>query len=275
MKTLSDLTLQDTHVFLAVFMRVSVIFSVVPIFGDRMVPSHLKILFSLLLTILSFPSLLQLQSMKTQDLDLWGGSMSQIALLVGQEVFLGLLLGFTAKMTFDGMTFGGNLMGSFMGFSSATLFDSHQESHTDVVAKFQTTLCLLIFLAIDGHHELIRSTVGSFQLIGVGQSVFRPSLAQHLIGVSGQIISFGVKIASPLSLSLLITHLSFGLIGKNMPQLNIFSLSTGISAILGFVVLYVILPDFNGLIVNAFEKMFADMIQIFQLTQPVEDINIG
>ena len=55
-----------------------------------------------------------------------------------------------------------------MGFSTASTYDPHQESQTQVVAQIQMAIAMLLFLALDGHHLMLRASLESYRIVGVG-----------------------------------------------------------------------------------------------------------
>ena len=49
-----------------------------------------------------------------------------------------------------------------MGFSTASQYDAHQESQSQVVAQIQMAIAILLFLALDGHHLMLRASLSSY-----------------------------------------------------------------------------------------------------------------
>ncbi|MBI4924704.1 MAG: flagellar biosynthetic protein FliR, partial [Bdellovibrio sp.] len=167
----------------------------------------------------------------------------------------GFVLCFVAKLSFDTIQFGANLIGNFMGFATANYYDPHQESQTQVVAEFHMALAILIFLALDGHHFMLRSVLNSYQIVGLGKAEITGALGQKLIEQTTQVILFGVQLAAPMAISLFAVNIVFGVLAKSMPQLNILVLSFSVSILVGFLVLLLGITDFQVAAGNILERM--------------------
>jgi flagellar biosynthetic protein FliR len=242
--------------FFAVLVRFSILFAVLPFVGDRVVPAPVKVLLALAVSIALFPALVATGRVKPVEAAFWGSSASGIIGTVALEVMVGLLLGFVAKLIFDGISFGANLVGNFMGFASASVFDPHQESQTEVIAQIQTTVAMLIFLALDGHHLMLRASLDSYRIVGLGRASFGASVGQRLIQMTGETLRFGIQIAAPVAVAIFSVNITFGVLSKAMPQLNIFMLSFAITSIVGFVVMFLSVPEFQGEVGILYGKMW-------------------
>jgi len=247
--------------FFAVLVRYSVLFSVLPFVGDRHVPNSVKVLLSLSVTLALFPALVSSGEVKPGEALIWGAQAGSIAGTIAMEVIIALVLGFTARMIFESINFGANLVGNFMGFAAASSYDPHQESQSQIIAQLQMAIAMLIFLAIDGHHLMLRAALDSYQWAGIGgrgvfgQIQFNPAFSQKLVEVTGQVFKFGIQIAAPVAICIFAVNVAFGVVAKAMPQLNILVLSFAVTTLLGFAALFMSLPEFTGAVSNLFGRM--------------------
>src|SRR5689334_15350346 len=131
---LFNVNVEEILTFFAVLVRCSVLFSIVPMIGDRVVPSVVKILLALAVSVVLFPSLVGSGYVRPYEAQIWGRTTSTLVGTVLSEVILGLILGYTARLVFDAISIGSNLIGNFIGFSAANIYDPHQESQTEIVA---------------------------------------------------------------------------------------------------------------------------------------------
>ncbi len=237
---------EEMLTFFAVLVRYSVLFALIPFVGDRFVPAPVKVLLALSVTMVAFPQLVHTGVVNVEAAKAWGASVSGITTTLGLEALFGLTLAFVARLTFDAIVFGANLSGHFMGFAAASSYDPHQETQTQVVAEVQLALAMMLFLAIDGHHLLIRSTIDSYGTVGIGAFQVTKSFAQVLIKMTADVITFGVQIAAPVAVSLFAVNVAFGVMSKAMPQLNVLVLSFAVTALVGLLVLGLGLPEFQA-----------------------------
>jgi flagellar biosynthetic protein FliR len=236
--------------FFAVLVRYSVLVAVLPIVGDRFVPVMVKVLLALAFSLALFPSLVARGLIVPVDALTWGSSAGGIAGTMGAEVLFGLVLGYVGRLTFDAVSFGGNLVGSFMGLSIASTYDPHQESQTQVAAEVQLAIATLAFLAMDGHHWMLQAALDSFKVIGIGGLLHAPGngFSQHfvdvLIRLTTQVLTIGLQLSAPVAVTLFGVNVAFGVMSKAMPQLNILVLSFAASALVGLAVMFLTVPEF-------------------------------
>lgn len=252
--------------FFAVLVRYSVLVSVLPFVGDRFVPGPVKVLLALAMTLVLFPMLVARGQIHPTLALTWGASTGGIAGVIATEVMVGLVLGYVSRFIFDTINFGGNLVGTFMGFASASTFDPHQETQTQIVAELQMAIAMLIFLAVDGHHLMLRASLDSYKILGLGgmggaatngvlvNGGFNAAFGEKIVEISGHVIKFGIQLAAPVAISLFAVNVAFGVMAKTMPQLNILVLSFAVSALVGLLVLFLSVGEYTGAVASVFER---------------------
>lgn len=259
--------LQELLTFFAVLIRYSVLLSVLPFLSDKTIPAILKVLFSFCISLVMFPVLVSSHLIDPREAIIWGGSVSGVVGTVFLEALLGLLLGFVGRLIFDSIQFGANLVGTFMGFSSASIYDPHQESQTDIVARLQVILAMLLFLTLDGHHLMLSAVLNSYRWVGLAQFQISWALSQKLIEMTAEVFQLGLQISAPVALSVFSIHTVFGILSKAMPQLNVFVLSFAVIALMGFVVLYLSLDEFQSFSHELFERLAEWLLIVMRVIQ--------
>jgi len=241
-----NFNVEELMSFFAVLVRYSVLIGVLPFVGDKFIPGPAKVLLALAISIALFPALVNSGQVRTGDALVWGATPAGIVGTITMEILFALVLGFTARLVFDAIHFGSNLVGNFMGFAIASAYDPHMESQSQVVAEIQIALAMLIFLAIDGHHLMLRASLDSYRLVGVGRaSLMDPLFHQRLIEMTGQVVKLGIQLAAPIAVSLFAVNVGFGVMAKAMPQLNILVLSFAVTALIGLLAMWIGLPEFQ------------------------------
>ena len=109
----------------------------------------------------------------------WG--LGQLTLSVGRELGLGLVVGFGSKFMFEAFALAGTFAGRQMGFAMADLIDPVTSAPQSMVGQFWALLAILLFLAVDGHHFLIRFMIQNFQFIPLGVGHLGPGTCRLVI----------------------------------------------------------------------------------------------
>lgn len=236
---------EEMMTFFAVLVRYSVLFSLLPIVGDRMVPAPVKILLSISVSFVLFPGLVKMGLVRPADAVIWAATTGGIVTTLGSELLVGLVLGFTSKLVFDAIHIGANIAGSAMGFAMASTFDPHQETHTITVAEIQMAVAMLAFLALDGHHLILRAALESYQFCGLGQAAVGNLLQERIIDITATVFKFGIQLSAPVLIVMFGVNVAFGVFSKSMPQMNILILSLSITAFAGIMVMLLTAPEFQ------------------------------
>lgn len=258
----------EVMTFFAVLIRFSTLFSILPFLGDRYVPMPVKVLFSLAVTVALYPALVSGGEVNPSEAYVWSSSTSMIITTITFEMLFALILGYVAKLTFDAINLGGNLVGNFMGFGMANTYDPNQDSQTQVISEFHIAIAMMIFLALDGHHLMLRAALHSYHFLGIGGmiGVFKAGLpgnfAQKLIEFTQYVVQFGVQMAAPVALSLFAVNVVFGVMAKAVPQLNVLVLSFSVTALIGLVIMFLNVGEFGEVTTQITSKLYAWMMEM-------------
>ncbi len=245
-------------VFLLAFFRIAAIIMVMPIFGYITVAGRIRLVLAFSLTIFVLPLI--------SEINLAPPSTLAMVLLISREVLIGLIIGFGARLIFEGLNMAGNFVGYQMGLTIATVIDPTSQEEAPIIGQFWFLLSMIYFFAIDGHHFFIQVLTGQFRLIPLTAGQFNPAIGRHLIQGGSQIFVTAVKLAAPVLVLLLVVDTALALVARVMPQINIFivalplKIGVGIFAIISslsifqllFGVFYNNLTDYLKTIISMF-----------------------
>jgi len=219
-------TVQQMLVCLA---RVAAIITSMPVFGTNMVPMRAKIALAIMLTILVFPVV---------DINLSGVAFTTLAMgiLMANEVILGAMIGFVARLIFTAVEFGGTVVGYQMGFAAANVYDPQNQRQISLMSQFQNVFAILVFLAIDGHHIFLRTLVASYDLVPPGFLDLSGPAVPYIVELMSGMLVLAVRFSAPVLAVLLLSGLILGIMSRVFPQLNVFLLSFPINIGLAFII---------------------------------------
>jgi flagellar biosynthetic protein FliR len=213
--------------FLLTLMRVSLVVFLLPFYGGDTLPVMVKAFVCLVLTMalwphLSFPG-------ELMPAHPWG-----IALILLNELILGLMLGLCVAFIFTGIQTGGEIMGFQMGFTMVTLADPLSGAQVSITSHLLYMVALLIFLALDGHLVLLRGLADSFAIIPPGGLTVGGQLTGSVLELSALMFSVAVQIAGPIIAALFMVELALALMGRAAPQMNLLTLGFPLKIAVGF-----------------------------------------
>jgi flagellar biosynthetic protein FliR len=159
---------------------------------------------------------------------------SVIAFTVGciREIVIGAALGAGFLIAYAATQVAGRILDTQMGFGIASLFNPSAGTISPLTGTLFGMVAVSIFLAMDGHHVLIRALALSVEASPPGASL--PAAAWNgLLAQSGIMFSYAVALAAPVMLSLLLADIGLSVFARSMPQLNIFVLGFALKIMFG------------------------------------------
>lgn len=218
MPILNTFTPDQLKIFLLILARISIVMFLFPVFGSPNFPSLVKGGLSMVIALLLFPVV-------PVDPALFPEDVVTLAIMVGAEFIIGMLMGLTVRIFFASVQFAGQLIGFQMGFSMINVVDPQSGANISIMEQVGNWVVLLVFLAINGHHLLIMGLIESFTLVPMGDVALNPALLEKFIALSGGIFALGFKIGAPAIAALLFVDVAFGIMGKFAPQMNVMMVS--------------------------------------------------
>jgi flagellar biosynthesis protein FliR len=116
--------------------------------------------------------------------------------------------------------------------------DSARGINIPVVGQFFLILGGLIFLSLNGHLALIALIARSFDLLPISSGGLGLPGISMLLEWSSQLFVLALKIALPALVALIVVNLSFGVMSRAAPTLNLFAVGFPVAMLLGFVVIF-------------------------------------
>lgn len=195
--------------------RLSALFISAPVFSHRAVPMRLRAALGLAVASLVAPD---------APADLLESSGASLALLVLREALVGLFLGFAAGLVFAGFDLLGEFVSVQGGLGAASVVDPASGSSSLALASTLRTFALLAFVAIDGHHEVLRAAVLSYEALPLASGAPSPLAFLELVRMGSEIFEIAVRLAAPITVAMLVSNLGMGILGRTIPQLNLMML---------------------------------------------------
>lgn len=221
-----------------------------PLFGMGTLPIRFRVLFALLVAVAIFPACDSMVVIQSSD--------AGYVVSVVQELILGLALGTGVQLIFGGLDVAGKLMGELSGLSIVRSYDASALS-TEAPQAFLKGLAGCMFLAFGGHRVLIGGIMDSMTSLPPGNTHFSANITELLMSILSQSFFFGVRVAAPAVLAMLVASLTVGVVSRSVPQLSSFTVGMGLNAILLFAVLLISLGTVGWVFEDFVEQAAAEL----------------
>lgn len=219
-------------------MRIGGILFALPVIGDAPTPVRARVLLALALTV-GFYDMIPAGWSPVMNADLLS-----FASYVIRELSIGLVIGFLARVAFDGLLMAASIVAYQMGFGTANLFMPDFGGTMDGFTAFHRMVIMLIFFTLGMHQIFFDAIATSFKLIPGGSAVLNDSLITIMLATTAGIFSVAVQLAAPILVALLFTMAALGLVARAVPQINVFTMSFPVSFFMGLVVYIATFPFF-------------------------------
>ena len=229
------------------FIRALALLASLPVFSQRAVPNRVKIGLAAFIAIAAQPSL---PTFAVVPLDT-----PAAAMLVAQQVLVGVLLGFAVRVVFAAVELAGELIGLQMGLNFAGFFDPATASQGTASGRFFNTMVAFLFVIVNGHLAVVAALVRSFEVFSVGQEPFAFLRQLQPQAWGTELFALGLWIALPLIGMLIFVNLVLGLISRVAPQINIFAIGFPLTLAIGLIGILLTLPLMEQPVTLALERM--------------------
>ena len=232
--------------FLWPLFRVASFLMVIPIVGTQLVPMRVRMGMAVVITVVIAPLLPAVPQVDALSF--------QALFLTLQQVFIGSLFGFMFVMLMQVFVIAGQMIAMQMGLGFASMVDPSNGVSVAVLSQIYLIAVTLIFLAMNGHLVMIEVLVESFKAWPistkvVGEGGFGVDLLWEMLMRMTWLFVSALLVALPIVTAVLIVNLSFGIMTRAAPQMNVFSLGFPIGILFGLLIVWVstsgLIPQFQ------------------------------
>jgi flagellar biosynthetic protein FliR len=230
---------------LTIAVRLSGLMLFAPFFGSIVIPTRIKAVLVLALTLLLFPTVGQ---------EIGAHQLADWPMLVFTEFLIGVGMGIATNIVFEAVQLTGQVLSIQMGYSLINILDPQTQVDTTVVALFYQSIVMLLFLRMDVHYWLLRAIGNSYLYLPPGTAHFSSLFTLAILKTGGQVFSLGIQIAAPVLSATLVADIVLGLLGKASPQMPLMLLGPAVKSLLGLLILITTLKYWPDL----FHRLFLD-----------------
>jgi flagellar biosynthetic protein FliR len=219
--------------FMLVFARIGTMVMLLPGLGEMTVPRRVRLAMALVLAAVLLPLH---RTAYTLDLRSFG----PVLTLLGQEIFIGAVLGITARLMISALQVAGFVIAQQLGLGFVTAVDPTQGQQGVLVGNFLTILGVTMIFAADLHHLVIAALNDSYALFRPGEIPLLGDVAALTTQTIAAAFKIGIQLAAPFLVFGLLFNLGLGVLSRLMPQMQVFFVGLPLSILLGFLILLLV-----------------------------------
>jgi type III secretion protein T len=211
-----------------------VAFTVIPVFSQPIFPAMIRNGVMVMLSLTLLPLTKEQLSGITLDIPM-------MALLIFKEAILGLLLGYSMSLPFWAARGAGLVLDMQRGAMTGMFFSPTIGNMVSPLGNLLAQLAITLVFTSGGFMLLLHTLMLSYQVWPLDKFLpeLTPETAIYFVKQLDTLMYTTLLIAGPFIGIMLIIDIGTGLVGRYLPQLNIFLLSMPIKSALVFLILIV------------------------------------
>jgi flagellar biosynthetic protein FliR len=209
-----------------VFIRIGALIMLIPGIGETYVLMRARLGLALLLSLCILP-------IASPSLPAIPASIDGMAADVIKEALVGLMIGGLLRMFVAALTTAGELVSLQTTLSFSQTANPTQAQPTTSVSTFLMLVGTTLVFDTDLHRMFIAAMAHSYTLFPSSRGLPLNDAGTLAIQTVGKTFALGLQLAAPVVVFSLVFNLAAGLIGRAMPQFQIFFVATPLSLLLG------------------------------------------
>ena len=238
---------EAAYLYLLLFARVGTMLMLIPALGEQIIPARLRLGFALAFSLLLYPLL-------SPQLPRLPPDIFNVIVLIFHELIVGLILGGIARIVVMGTQVAGAVIAFQTGLSVAQPADpSNGGIQGAIIGSFLSFLGSTLIFATDLHHLALAAIHDSYMIFSPTTTLMFEDAAQMAIETVAGAFVIGVQMAAPFIVFGLVFYLGVGILGRLMPQLQVFFIAMPATISVGLILLAILLAMMMGWYLMHFE----------------------
>lgn len=209
-----------------VFARLGAVVMLIPGIGESFIPPRIRLAFAFAMTLMLFPVL-------GDTVPPIPASSSGVAGAVIKEVLIGLMIGAILRMFMSSLATAGEIVSIQTTLAFAQTANPSQAQPSTTLATFLGLMGIVLIMSTDLHHLFLGAIVHSYSLFPYSRDIQVADAGQLAIQTVAKSFALGLQLAAPVVVFSLVFNIATGLVGRVMPQFQIFFVATPLMILMG------------------------------------------
>lgn len=241
-----------------VFVRCGAMLLAFPVFSSPQFPVRLRISLALLVAVIVAPGVSS--TTVAADLPFWG-----LIMMFIKEAGVGLLMGLVAKMTFHALELFAGIVGVEIGINLASSFNPLTESRSEAFSTLSYLMGAMLLFTLDMHHWMLGAFQRSFALVPIHHAGLSMPLYHDFVARTGQVFQSGLIMAAPVMAISFLVSITFAMLNRAVPSMNVFAESFGFRILAGLLVFGLTLNLTAQHVANYLRRLPEDLASVARL----------
>jgi flagellar biosynthetic protein FliR len=248
MDSISAVLIDKFLILILVFIRMTSLFVITPVFGRREMPRYLKIGLAFFCSYILVPLL--------GDVQVEYSNLFSFSAIAAKEFLVGIIIGFVSFMVFSALYLAGQIIDMQVGFGMVNVLDPTMNTQVPLIGNFIYIITTMFFIAVDGHHILLAALYKSYSVLPINGFAFTEAMVNNIAEIFAEVFVIGFKISIPVLAATLLAEVALGILSRTVPQMNVFIVGFPLRIGIGLLTLFIMIPVFMQIMTVTFDKMY-------------------
>ncbi len=239
--------------FFLIFARLGTAMALLPGFSSGFVPNRMRFSIALALSFVLAPVLIPTLPVRPP-------TATGMGILIIGEILIGAFFGTFARIMLSALQTAGTIISYVSSMANALIQDPIAEQQSSTIAGFLLTTGVVLVFVVDLHHVMIMAIADSYTMFEPGRALPMEDITYVMARRVADSFALGLKLASPFVIVGLTYYIGLGLLGRLMPQLQVFFFGLPFQIGLQIWVLTVSVSCILVLFLRNFEEGYQDFI---------------
>jgi flagellar biosynthetic protein FliR len=237
------------------FCRLGAIVMLIPGIGEGFIPPRIRLAFAFVMALALFPVI-------GSAIPPIPPQVSGVAAAVIKELLVGLLIGAIMRFFMTSLMAAGEIISiqSTLAFSQTANPTQAQPSTT--LSTFLGLMGIVLIMTTNLHHLFIGAIVKSYSLFPLTHAIRVDDAAQLAIQTVSKSFALGLQLSAPVVVFSLIFNVAVGLVGRVMPQFQVFFVASPLMVLAGLSIFAMSL----GVIGMVWVDRYRELLMVFGAT---------
>ena len=186
-----------------------------PGLGATYTPARTRLLLALALSLVILPIVKSELPPEPRDA-------AALFLMIAGEAIIGVFMGTISLIFMSVMETAGQLIAQQIGLSNAYIFNPQSQTQGSIPGTLLTMIAMVSVFATDLYQILLKALIQSYHVFRYDSFVLFGDMSDAVAHLAAKSFEIAVEMCAPFLIVSLMLYVIFGLIGRLMPQIQVF-----------------------------------------------------